>query len=111
MTLSLNTLDITSFKKKGQDLHDLIVQECKRLNNLNFQQYNVITMTQSQYDDLSTLSGHMIDQFHNEDMMYKTPYNIMEVRVDKRKKLTFEEAMNLDDKSFNEWEKENEHRA
>ena len=104
MTLSLNTLDITGSRKQGNELHEYIVRECRRLNNLNFNQYNILLMSQRQYDDLNKLSGHIVDQFHNEDMMYKTPFNIMEVRVDKRKKLTFKEAMRLDDKSFDEWE-------
>jgi hypothetical protein len=43
--------------------------------------------------------------YHSEDMMYQTPYNVMEVRVDKRKRLTFKEAHSLDDKQFDEWEK------
>lgn len=106
MTLSLNTLDITTFKTKGQELHDQIVKECKRLNNLNFEQFNIINMTQDQYDDLNKLSHAMVDQFHDENMMYKTPYSVMEVRVDNRKRLTFTEAMKLDDKEFTDFEKE-----
>lgn len=113
MSLSLNTLDITGFRQKGQELHMAIVAECKRIDktsNLGFSmsQYNIIKMTQDQYDDLNKLSGNVVDQFHDDNMMYKTPYNIMEVRVDQRKRLTFKEAMSLDDDSFNDWEKDNE---
>lgn len=111
MTLSLNTLDLTGFKQKGQALHEAIVSECKRIHktgNAGFSlpQYNLIKMTQDQYDDLIKLSRGMVDQFHDDSMMYRTPYNVMEVRVDQRKRLTFTEAMSLDDKNFNEWEKE-----
>lgn len=112
MTLSLNTLDITSFKTKGQALNEDIVKECKRIHktgNAGFSipQYNIIRMTQEQYDDLNKMSGRMIDQFHDDNKMYLTPYNVMEIRVENRKRLTFDEAMKLDDKTFNEWEKEN----
>ena len=105
MTLSLNTLDITSFKQKGQELHDQIVRECKRLDNMNFAQYNLILMTQTQYDDLNAQAG-MYDVFYTEDKMYQTPYNVMEVRIDKPKRPTFLETEELDAKQFKEWSKE-----
>lgn len=112
MNLSHSILDITSFKDKGQQLHDAIVRETKRVDQLgnkgfSLEQYDVLLMTQQQYDDLNKLSGHIQDYFHSDDKVYVTPYNAMEVRVDKRKRLTFEETMQLDDKSFVEWEKEN----
>jgi hypothetical protein len=43
--------------------------------------------------------------YHVEDRMYQTKYNVMEVRVEQRTKLTFKEAHSLDDKAFDEWEK------
>lgn len=49
----------------------------------------------------------MYDVYYTEDKMYQTPYNVMEIGVEKPK-LTFEETMKLDDKQFNEWEAEND---
>jgi hypothetical protein len=106
MTLSLNTLDITDRKEPPVELHTIIVKEVRRAfdSKLFIPMYNLITMTQDQYDGLMKLSK-MSPMYHSEDMMYQTPYNVMEVRVDKRKRLTFKEAHSLDDKQFDEWEK------
>jgi hypothetical protein len=108
MTLSLNTMDITDRKEKGKELHDHIVKEVKRLvnSNLFLPIPNVLLLTQKQYDGLSLLTNNPIENmFYSEDKLYKTPYNVMEIRVQGRTKLTFEEAMDLDDKTFDEWEK------
>lgn len=104
MSLSLNTLDISTFKQKGQELHEAILRECKRLDKLQFDQYNIILMTQPQYDELNALAG-MYDVFYTGDKMYRTPFNVMEIRIDKRRKLTFDEVEALDTKSFKEWSK------
>lgn len=103
-----NTLDITSYKEKGQELHDRIVKDVKSFakSKLILPIPDLLRMTQAQYDDLSLLNG-MYDVYYTEDKMYRTPYSVMEIRVDKPK-LTFEETMKLDDKEFNEWEVENE---
>lgn len=101
-----NVLDITSFKQKGVKLHEAIVKEVKPLatSKLLVPIPDVIKMTSEQYDDLNKLSN-IQEFYHTEDKMYKTPYNVMEVRVDGRKKLTFLETMELDSKNFEEWEK------
>lgn len=106
MTLSLNTLDITDRKERGIELHNYIVREAKRVHesSFNLEQYNLLLMTQEQYDDLNRLSK-LSPMYHSDDMMYQTPYSVMEVRVEKRKRLTFQEAHSLDDKSFSEWER------
>ena len=103
-----NVLDITSYKEKGQELHDRIVKDVKSVakSKLVLPIPDLLKMTQSQYDELSLLSG-MYDVYYTEDKLYRTPYNVMEIRVDKPK-LTFEETMKLDDKEFNEWEAEND---
>ena len=103
-----NILDITSWMEKGQDLHDRIVKVVKSYakSKLIIELPNKLVMSQKQYDDLSVLSG-MYDVYYTEDKMYQTPYNVMEIGVEKPK-LTFEETMKLDDKQFNEWEAEND---
>lgn len=105
MTLSLTTLDITDRKEKGQELHNIIVLEAKRASEskLYIPIPNLLLMSADQYDDLNNLSG-LQEMYHSDEKMYVTPYNVMEVRVDKRKRLTFKETMELDDKQFNEWE-------
>jgi len=100
----MNTLDITSYKEKGQELHDRIVKDVKSVakSKLILPIPDLLRMTQDQYDELNLLSG-MYDVYYTEDKMYKTPYNVMEIRVVKPK-LTFEETMKLDDKEFKKWE-------
>jgi hypothetical protein len=107
MTLSLTTMDITDRKERGMELHNVICLEAKRAVNskLLLPIPNVILLTQDQFDDLSELANGVQPFYHSEDRFYTTPYNIMEVRVDKRKRLTFTEAHSLDDKAFDEWEK------
>lgn len=99
-------LDITSWKQKGQALKEAIEKEVKGLSEtlISIPLPSKILMTQAQYDDLMKL-GNMSNMFHSEDQMYRTPHNVMEVRVANRTKLTFKEAHSLDDKDFNEWEK------
>jgi hypothetical protein len=106
MNLLVNTLDITSFKQKGQELRAEILKEVKGIaeSSLIVTLPDSIRMTQAQYDDLMEIAD-MPNMYHSEDRMYVTPYNIMEVRVSGRKKLTFTEVHSLDDKSFSEWEK------
>jgi hypothetical protein len=100
-----NTLDITNFKQKGQDLHDAIVREVKPLatSKLMTPIPDRIRMSEAQFDDLGKLS-HVETFYHTEDRLYTTPYNVMEVVVNKANKLSFIETMALDDKAFNEWE-------
>lgn len=103
-----NILDITSYKEKGQELHDRIVKVVKSYakSKLIIELPNKLVMTQKQYDDLSLLSG-MYDVYYTEDKMYQTPYSVMEIRVVDRTRATFKETMELDDKQFEEWEKRN----
>lgn len=98
--------DITSWRLRGTELTAEIAKQIKGLSEtiLSVPLPSKILMTQDQYDDLMT-QGNMENMYHSEDKMYITPHNIMEVRVDKRKKLTFTEANSLDDKAFEEWEK------
>lgn len=111
MTLSLSILDVTDRKEKGVELHNVIVKEAKRAfeSKLYLPIPNLLMLTQDQYDDLSKdLNSSPIDNmYHSDDKMYVTPYSVMEVRVDKRIKLTFKEAHSLDDKEFEEWEESN----
>ena len=102
----INTLDITDRKETGEELHRFIVRETKRVaeSKLLLPIHDLLRITQDQYDDLMKLSK-MSPMYHSEDRMYQTPYNVMEIRVDKRNRLTFTEAHSLDDKAFNEWEK------
>lgn len=98
--------DITTWKLKGQELADEINKHMKGLSETTvFSPLpSKIQMTQAQYDDLMKLGG-LPNMYHTEDRMYITPYNVMEVRVSARNRLTFQEAHALDDKTFNEWEK------
>lgn len=109
MSLSLTTMDITDRKEKGIELHNAIALEAKRASKskLFIPIPNLILMTSAQYDDLNKLSG-IQEFYHTEDKLYVTPYNVMEVRVEKPKRLTFTEAHSLDDKTFTEWENSNE---
>lgn len=97
--------DITNFKQKGQELKLAIDKEIEsQANSLLFTTMpSKILMTQAQFDDLNKLN-HLPTMYHTEDRMYVTKWNVMEVRVDKRTKLTFQEAHSLDDKEFDEWE-------
>lgn len=106
MTLSLTTLDVTDRKEKGIGLHNIIVKEAKRASqsSLSIPIPNVLLLTQKQYDDLNNLSK-LENMYHSEDKLYVTPYNVMEVRVQNRSRLTFEETNALDESAFNEWEK------
>ena len=102
----MNTLDITSWKLHGQELSDRIIKEVKSFakSKLLVPIPDILMMTQDQYDDLNRQNG-MYDVFYTEDKMYRTPYNVMEIRIDKRRKLTFDEVEALDTKSFKEWSK------
>lgn len=102
-------LDISNWKQKGQELALEINKQMEGMSeSLIFSTLpSKIQMTQSQYDDLMKL-GNLPNMYYSEDRMYRTPHNIMEVRVANRTKLTFKEAQELDDKQFNEWEKSTE---
>jgi|SRR5688572_11474833 len=102
----MSTLDITKFKQRGKALMEVINKEVKATTSryIYTPVPDSIRMTQAQYDDLMKIAS-MPNMFHSEDRLYRTPYNVMEVRVSGRKKLTFTEAHSLDDKSFDEWEK------
>jgi hypothetical protein len=106
MSTTLNTLDISSWKQKGPELHKAICMTIKPLfdSAFNVTMPDSIRMSQDQYDDLMLLSK-MSPMYHSEEMMYLTPYNVMEVRVNRTNRLTFKEAHALDDKTFQEWEK------
>lgn len=101
----MNKLDITSYKEKGKDLHDRIVREVKpyATSKLLVPIPDVLRITEDQYDDLNKLSG-MQDFYHTEDKLYNTGYNVMNVEIEQKKRLTFLETMELDDKNFDEWE-------
>jgi hypothetical protein len=101
-------LDITNWRQKGAELNTRITNEIKGMS-----ESKIITtlpsklqMTQQQYDDLMAL-GKLPNMYHQEDRMYVTPYNVMEVRVTNRTKMTFKEAFGQDDAQFAKWEKEN----
>ena len=95
--------DITSHKQTGQELVNIIDKDMKSWNNTGMVLPNTILMTQKQYDDLNELSG-FVDMFHSIDKLYRTTYNVMEVRVSNRSKLTVDEVLELDEKSAAEWE-------
>jgi hypothetical protein len=99
-------LDITNWKDKGLDLKLRIDKEVKSIakSKILVDLPSKLQMTQDQFDDLNRLN-HLPTMYHTEDRMYVTKYNVMEVRVDNRTKLTFQEAHSLDDKAFDEWEK------
>lgn len=100
-----NTLDISSWKQKGQELHERIVKEIKPLatSKLLTPIPDRIRMSEAQYDDLGKLFN-METFYHTDDKLYTTPYNVMDVVVNKKNKLSFIETMELDDKTFAEWE-------
>ena len=102
----MNTLDISNWKLHGQELSNRIIKEVKSFaeSKLILPIPDILMMTQDQYDDLSRLNG-MYDVFYTGDKMYSTPFNVMEVRIDNRRKLTFDEVEALDTKSFKEWSK------
>ena len=102
----MTTLDITNFKQKGQELYDEIVKTIKpyATTKLYVTMPDLLFMTQSQYDDLMEINK-LPNMYHQEDRMFTTPYNVMEVRVTDRKKLTFKEAHSLSGKQFDRWEK------
>lgn len=99
-------LDITNFKQKGEELKLAIDKEIESIakSRVYAPIPSKILMTQDQFDDLNKLN-HLPTMYHVEDRMYQTKYNVMEVRVEQRTKLTFKEAHSLDDKAFDEWEK------
>lgn len=99
-------LDITSWKQKGEELNNAIQREIKGMaeSKITFDLPSKLQLTQAQHDDLMNLS-HLPNMYHQEDRMYITPYNVMEVRVTNRNKLTFKEAHSLGEKEFAKWEK------
>lgn len=107
MTLSLTFHDITNYPQKGIELVERINRDMKEANKSIFmsQMPNVLQMTQAQYNDLMQLN-RLDNMFHSDEQMFVTKYNVMEVRVTNRTKLTFQEANALDDKDFAQWEKE-----
>jgi len=107
MTLSLTFHDITNYREKGIELVERINRDMKEMNKSVFipQMPNVLQMTQTQYDDLMALN-RLDNMFHTEEQMFVTNYNVMEVRVTNRTKLTFQETQGLDDKEFDKWERE-----
>lgn len=104
--LSTPRLDITTWKQKGLQLNEAILKEIKGLSeSLIFMPMPaILEMRQDQYDDLMALSK-LPNMYHQEERMFITPYNVMEVRVTNRSKLTFKEAQALSDKDFEKWEK------
>lgn len=104
--LSTPRLDITTWKQKGLQLNEAIQKEIKGLSkSLIFMPMPaILEMRQDQYNDLMEV-GKLPNMYHQEDRMYVTPYNVMEVRVTNRSKLTFKEAQALSDKDFDKWEK------
>lgn len=104
--LSTPRLDITTWKQKGLQLNEAIQKEIKGLSkSLIFMPMPaILEMRQDQYNDLMEV-GKLPNMYHQEDRMYVTPYNVMEVRVTNRSKLTFREAQALSDKDFDKWEK------
>jgi len=106
MNILTNVYDITSFKEKDIELNKRILKDIKGLSKstLIIPMPDVIKMTQAQHDMLMRLS-RLPNMYHTEDRMYQSPYNVMEVRVQGRNKLSFTEAHSLDDKDFAEWEK------
>jgi hypothetical protein len=101
-------LDISSWRDKGLELASRIDKEVKSIadSTITVALPSKIEMTQAQYDDLMELSK-LDNMFYDEQKMYVTGHNAMEVRVAKPK-LTFKEAMGLDDQNFDEFEKSNE---
>lgn len=101
-------LDITNWKQKGVELNTAIINEIKGMSeSIVFTNLpSKLQMTQQQYDDLMAL-GKLPNMYHQEDRMYVTPYNVMEVRVANRTKMTFKEAFGQSDAQFAKWEKEN----
>lgn len=101
-------LDITNWKQKGAELNTAIINEIKGMSeSIVFTNLpSKLQMTQQQYDDLMAL-GKLPNMYHQEDRMYVTPYNVMEVRVANRTKMTFKEAFGQSDAQFAKWEKEN----
>lgn len=80
--MSLNTLDITPLKEKGLALHKAIEQAVKDQTSgtLYIPLPSEILMTQAQYDNLIKLAN-MHDMYASNQQLYKTKYNVMEVKV------------------------------
>ena len=75
------TLDITDLKDKGVKLATAIHEAVKHRQSVLVQEhYNELLVTQDQYEDLMKWSG-MIPMYGSKDMLFKTPDNIMEVRI------------------------------
>lgn len=102
----MNTLDITSWKQKDQDLVTAINKAVKPLatSKLLVPIPDELLMTQSQYDQLMALN-RLDNMFYDEQVMFVTPYNAMEVRVKGRSKGTFLEVMDLSTNEFAKWDK------
>ena len=109
MTLSLTFHDITNYRETGRELITRINNDMKHYADsvLTVKMPDLLTMTQKQYDDLMKLN-RLDTMYHSDEQMFLTPYNVMEVRVSNRNKLTFKEVQGLDDKQFDNWEKETE---
>ena len=101
-------LDISSWKQKGAELNEAIITTIKGMSESKIATDlpSKLQMTQAQHDDLMALHK-LPNMFHSEDRMFMTPYNIMEVRVSNRSKMTFNEAFDQSDKEFTKWEKAN----
>jgi len=102
----MNTLDITTWKDKGEQLQEKIIKHIKGLHEtlLIMPMPDELLMTQTQFDQLANLSN-MGTMYHSNDRMFFTDWCVMEAKVKGRERLLFTEAHALDELAFRKWEK------
>lgn len=77
----MKTLDITEFREKGRELFEAIEKAVGDTQRVLIQDLpNEILMTNTQFDDLNSLSG-FTQMYKSKDRLFQTRYNVMEVRV------------------------------
>ncbi len=92
----MRTLDITSFKETGQDLVNKIAEEVKATQSVIIQDYpDEMLVTEKQFKELLPLEDLMEMSEYIEivdlvkvgkEKLWRTPYNVMEIRVEEVKK-------------------------
>lgn len=75
------TLDMTNVRERGKDLMASINKAVKDSQSTIIQDhYNELLVTKDQFDSLQKAHG-TFESFVPDSFMFKTPYNVMEVRV------------------------------
>lgn len=75
------TLDITDWKETGEELKRMITVAVKDTQRLILKPLpDIMLITKAQFDYFVT-DPDIIQMYETTDLLYSTPYNVMEIRV------------------------------